>query len=677
MVQSKLCDVLYDETTEIHDDDDDIECNTYTMTFPHIDNVQRNFVFGNKKHDFEHKNVIYFPIYLVIDDEVKDRIGVFENYLDELPSIYDDENEIDPGRVNPLLYDFVNKAYLESFSKLKEPLIANETVKNDDEYDDDSDDDSENCDVPVQIGEEIPEKEFDIENLDEADDLFEVKTHGNMKPKEKPDELFEVDVNKSLPNMLNEESKTDAKENKKTFKESNNNNWMQKFMKNSNYYIHENEGNGDCFFAVIRDAYKQIGKKTSISKLRNAVAEKVTKPIFETYLQIYLDVDGEVDDFKKENEKQQHAIKQYKQRIKNIKTKQEHLEIMEKAKESSKISKEMVQKQKENEEFLRYHFGFMEKIRTFEEFVDYVKTERCWAEPWMINILESILNVKFIIFSQEAYDENDLDSVLFCGDKVVNNYQPEHYIIVCVHKKKYKLVSYKQKHMLTYREIPYDVKSLIVNKCMERNSGVYESIEDFKRLKEQLHIDDYESEDEIDYDLYEDDIEFRFYSNSHNAYPGEGSGEKISKKKMAEFKSLSKIKDWRKKIDHSYVKLPFIIDGRKWASVEHYYNAAKFKKGHPDLYFSFSLDSNSELSKKVSLAIEKGGKKSGSTIDPDFYSSRNLEEKKKAIEEKFSQNEELKKILLMTKMAKLVHFKRGSPPETDIELMEIRKKILK
>ena len=54
MVQSKLCDVVYDETTEIHDDDDEIECNTYTMSFPSIDNVQRIFVFGNKKHDYEH-----------------------------------------------------------------------------------------------------------------------------------------------------------------------------------------------------------------------------------------------------------------------------------------------------------------------------------------------------------------------------------------------------------------------------------------------------------------------------------------------------------------------------------------------------------------------------------------------------------------------------------------------
>ena len=75
------------------------------------------------------------------------------------------------------------------------------------------------------------------------------------------------------------------------------------------------------------------------------------------------------------------------------------------------------------------------------------------------------------------------------------------------------------------------------------------------------------------------------------------------------------------------------------------------------------------------MAIEKGGKKSGSAIDPDFYSSRNLEEKKKAIEAKFTQNDDLKQLLLMTVPAKLVHFKRGNAPETDIELMEIRKKI--
>lgn len=653
MVQSKLCDVVYDETTEIHDDDDDFECNAYDMTFPNIDNMSRSVVFGNKKHDYEHKNVIYFPIYLVINDEVKDRIGVFETYLEELPSMYDEENEIDAQQVKPLLFSFVTKPYLESFQHKDE-------------------------DDTVCLGETLREEDLDIEKIDdveeEDDDVFDVKIKDSKKSK-KPmeNELFEIDVDKNMPNMLSEESKSDAKEHKKRFKESSNNNWVQRFMKNNNYSILENEGNGDCFFAVVRDAFNQIGKKTSISKLRNAVAAKVNKEIFETYRQIYLDIDDETGEFRKEIEKQENAIKQYKQRIKHIKTKQEHLEIVEKAKECNLIVKELRAKLKENEEFIKEHFAFMSHIRTHEEFLDYVKTEKCWTEPWIINILESILNVKFIILSEEAYQSNDLDSVLFCGDKVSTVFQPDFYIIVSHAKKRYKLVSYKQKYMLVYREIPYDIKSLIMNKCMEKNAGVYDSIEDFKRLKEQLHIDDYDSEEEPDYDLFSDDIEFRFYSNSHDAYPGEGSGEKTPKKKMAAFKSLAKIKDWRKKLDHSYMKAHFTLDGRKWASVEHYYNAAKFKKGHPDYYYSFSLDSDSDISKKP---VEKEKRNNSLRIDPDFYSERNLEEKKKAIEAKFTQHEELHNLLIKTAPAKLVHFKRGNSPETDIELMEVRKKMM-
>jgi len=657
MVQSKLSDVVYDETTEIHDDDDDFECNAYEMTFPSIDNVPRSVVFGNKKHDYEHKKIIYFPIYLVIDEEVKDRIGVYETYLEELPSVYDEEKEIDAQQVKPLLFSFVTKPYLESFQKL-ELELPDEDEK------------------PVCIGETLQEDDLDIESIDESeDDVFDIKVKESKNSKKSSeDELFELDVNKNMPNMLSEESKSDAKENKKRFKESSNNNWVQRFMKNNNYSILENEGNGDCFFAVVRDAFKQVGKNTSISKLRNAVSAKVNKDVFETYRQIYLDIDDEIGEFRKEIEKQENAIKQYKQRIKHIKTKQEHLEIVEKAKECSKIVKELRKKLKENEDFIKEHFSFMSNIRNYDEFIDYVKTEKCWTEPWIINLLESILNVKFIILSEEAYQSGDLDGVLFCGDKISTIFQPDFYIIVTHANKRYKLVSYKQKHMLVYREIPYDIKSLIMNKCMEKNSGIYDSIEDFKRLKEQLHIDDYDSEDEPDYNLFQDDMEFRFYANSRDAYPGEGSGEKTPKKKMAAFKSLAKIKDWRKKLDHTYLKAPFTLDGRKWASVEHYYNAAKYKKGHPDYYYSFSLDSDSDISKKP---LEKGKKSSSMRIDPDFYSERNLEEKKKAIEAKFSQHEELRNLLVQTSPAKLVHFQRGNSPEPDVELMEVRQKLEK
>ena len=46
---------------------------------------------------------------------------------------------------------------------------------------------------------------------------------------------------------------------------------------------------------------------------------------------------------------------------------------------------------------------------------------------------------------------------------------------------------------------------------------------------------------------------------------------------------------------------------------------------------------------------------------------------KSAQREKYSQNPELKLVLLLTKDAKLTHFSRGSPPIEFTETMELRK----
>ena len=64
------------------------------------------------------------------------------------------------------------------------------------------------------------------------------------------------------------------------------------------------------------------------------------------------------------------------------------------------------------------------------------------------------------------------------------------------------------------------------------------------------------------------------------------------------------------------------------------------------------------------------------TIDSDFE-SREKKELYAAQYAKFTQNDELKQMLLATRDAKLVHFVRGSPPEIFDELMLIRDKIRK
>ena len=101
------------------------------------------------------------------------------------------------------------------------------------------------------------------------------------------------------------------------------------------------------------------------------------------------------------------------------------------------------------------------------------------------------------------------------------------------------------------------------------------------------------------------------------------------------------------------------------------------------------MDSKSDLSldpKKAKAAASVKGKYEKKLLrpidvkhDPDFFEigpeQRSKKERKDALMSKFSQNQDMKKVLLETKDAKLVKFIRSNPPEIDIELMEVRKNL--
>jgi predicted NAD-dependent protein-ADP-ribosyltransferase YbiA (DUF1768 family) len=183
--------------------------------------------------------------------------------------------------------------------------------------------------------------------------------------------------------------------------------------------------------------------------------------------------------------------------------------------------------------------------------------------------------------------------------------------------------------------------------------------------------------------MYSENIIFMFYSKSSDLpYPGCGSGEKISEECKNSYLELSKIPQWRKKLSNFWL-INFELDGHTWASVEHYYQGSKFKKENPEFYIQFSLDSGSQLSKNTSMAKSAGGKtgkvkgkqfrNKTITADNDFFNTERVnKEMFDAQYAKFTQNENMKKILIETKQAKLIHHVRGGQPIFFENLINIR-----
>ena len=408
MVKSRFISTkIYDENKRVELDDLDEEVNVYIFE-------NNEYLLGKENLDTEN-DIVYFNIYSIADEMPFERVGVFEMKKEDF-NMYLEDSDMSKGNV--------------LFSE-KISINADKYEMNDSEYIELSDDDIFKIDIPTNT--KVIEEEKKSE--EEKDDIFE---NFEVTPKQ----------------LLQEETERDVDNEKSKYKASDNNTWIEEFTKNNNFSIIDNEGGGDCVFAVFRDAFRDIGKKTSVDKLRKILQNELKEEYFENYRNIYLSVDSEYKSVQmrlKENEKILTKLKKDMEVAPYDVGKGLYNEIKELEKERKLLKKERL-----NASNLKKEFDYMEGINNYEEFRDLLLSNRFWGDTWAISTLEKKLNVKMIILSEESYLNDDHDSIMQCGQLNDNDkeelkaFRPDHYIIACYTGRHYKLIGYKEKKIFRF-----------------------------------------------------------------------------------------------------------------------------------------------------------------------------------------------------------------------------------
>ena len=655
MVKSNLkSNINYPEIKSLNEDDRNIEVSLYEID---LLNVTLNIALGNIKYLFEKENIVYYPVYIIKDDNVTNQIGVYELLQDKLQLNLDDDGDLDIASIDgPLLYSFVDQSYLKRFE------IESEESKSDIQEDN-------------EMGNN-PEDNKDVDD-DEMDD--DEKDDGEKDGDEKDgDEKDDDEKEASNLNIITEQNSVTAKKEINDYVETENDNWMQKHMKNNNYDIIENEGGGDCLFASIRDGLRYVNINKSVSEMRKMLSEEATEEILQTYSELYNFAVIENDSITNDLKRMASEFKTLKKKIQDETEKTRQSKMISDAEKISKSHKELVLRRKQVKGMLG-EFEFMKGITTLEALKAKIQTSDYWADTWTISTLERLMKIKVILFSKENYNGGEIDNILTCGqlnDNILEKegiFEPKYYILLNYLGNHYELITYKKLGALTFKEIPYDVKKLIINKCMERAAGPYYIIPDFKEYMDKMNV---VINDEVDTntELYDDSTVFQFYFKSADGpKPGKGTGEKLGPEGPQEYIDLSSIPKWRKKLSNFWEQ-EFILDNKKWLTVEHYYQGSKYKRNNPDHYNLFSLNSNSEVARDPKKARELGSKKKIS-VDNDFFNGRHEKVLEDGMRAKFTQNKDLNNLLKITKRAKLQLFIKGSQPIVYNSLMKIRSEI--
>lgn len=672
MINSNLKkEVRYNVTNNIDKSDLDKEAYVYNAK---IYNKHIKFVLGAP--NFEHLNskIIFFNIYLVNNSSIVSKIGIYETNNSDYNSLLDHNGDIDLNKLSdPIMFPYSKSLIMNNYDLI-------------DDFETMSNAPSE-ADTNTSIGTDNEEEE------EEANSETASETSNKSS------------INYNLMTLISQ-SKEESDYEIANYEEDPKDVWVNKYLRSNKYEIVDNEGAGDCFFAVLRDALKTVKIETSVKSIREKLANEVDQNIFQTYKELFDLYYNNMKTTQEQLKTHKHKHNTLKKMITGTSDGPDKIKLIQDAKDNFNTFTAINTKGKELEDLAR-EFQFMKDVNSVEDLKKVIKEVggAYWADNWALSSLERIYNVKFIILSQNHFVEGEKEHVLQCISPDIKLeerglFEPSYYIMADYFQNNhYKLITYDKnikRGALTFSELPYKIKELILERCMEKNAGLYVLIPDFKTFANKHGVETTSISKKSAYDTlvdtkkpksqdYDDSIVIQIYNKSKHAKVGEGSGESIKpelkiSKNVLELNNKKKYPEWRKKLDNDFLVTNLKIDGINWTSVKHYMLASRFN-GITDIISKFKKDgvygSNIEEAQKFyESQLAKKSIKS-TLIDDEEFKKMEPGLLEKALYAKFTQNDELRELLLLTGNALITLFKPSKGAIPFVELMKVRKLITK
>jgi len=619
MVLSKLDPSLKEFKESKTIDINDIDHTAYIYVGKLYD-TKIEFILG-KPNKIETNNIIYYNIYLVKYKKIICKIGIYETFKDYLENIDSDGNVIFNDTDYPLIFSFTKDIIKNTYPNIK----SSKKTDNDDEEEEyfehrtnDYDDDDE----------EYSEKDESETDDSEKDDSQ--KDDSQKDDSEKDDDLKSQVKETKIEESKKEKLKFVKREGEPWIVEflEDHSYLLQKTIGDGNCFF------SVLKFALNNDEkYKNLTEKVIRQKLADQVNEEIFNNYLtrkELILSTLSSSKKDILDKKKKHKALSLQISNSQDSSSKKQLLQSATQNVEEIKSDSDVYKKSLELY-EQQGIEAYKD--IKSIQDLKDVITSDKNN-FWADEWCISTLERLYNVKFLIFAKFNYDsknpgyENNSE-VLLCGTSdpeieqqfqkyLDHNYKdrgnpfiPDYYIMTSYSGDHYDLIQKDRKlgdpqSLFKFGDLDDSIKDLVVNRCLEKCAGQFSYIPDFRNLASTC---DYDKDDYKDYEDYKASIvneltkvndsekssskessEKSSSKSSENLFsedfvikiPNDGkpnskplksyTNDKISLKKELEptIINLQKIKDWRYKLSDKFVLDNFVIDTKKYESVQDY-----------------------------------------------------------------------------------------------------------